>query len=121
MEMSNLYLKVFMNARRRSQYLNEHSIMDIVCEVADISRDRLLSTLRHRPTVAARAVFMKVCKEYTTLTLRQIGDYVGGRDHSTVLHNIENVHNSLQLSDPVSENIALIYKKVKRKIKNGDY
>ena len=45
---------------------------------------------RKRNAVYARAVYFKLCKEYTRLSLTDIGANVGV-DHATVIHGINNV------------------------------
>lgn len=45
---------------------------------------------RKRDAVYARAVYFKLCKEYTKLSLADIGASVNV-DHATVLHGIKNV------------------------------
>lgn len=45
---------------------------------------------RKRNAVYARAVYFKLCKEYTRLSLTDIGASVGV-DHATVIHGINNV------------------------------
>ena len=46
----------------------------------------LRGTSRRRPVVVARDVAIYVCRQLTRETLSRIGEYFGGRDHTTVLH-----------------------------------
>ena len=43
-------------------------------------------TSRRRPVVAARDVAIYLCRQLTRESLTRIGEYFGGRDHTTVLH-----------------------------------
>ena len=62
---------------------------------------------------------MYIMKELTNATLVQIGDFFGGRDHSTVLHAIEKVTEELKNNPELkiinkvitSENYGMIVKK----------
>lgn len=47
---------------------------------------------RKREWVEARHIAMYMIKKFTTLSLKKIGMYFGGRDHSTVLNAIEMVN-----------------------------
>jgi len=47
---------------------------------------------RQREIVEARALYYKLCKEYTFSTLSQIGKSVG-KDHATVLWGLQNFDN----------------------------
>jgi chromosomal replication initiator protein len=46
----------------------------------------VLSMKRERALVNARHVAMYLCRELTDLSLPRIGNWFGGRDHSTVMH-----------------------------------
>ena len=60
----------------------------------------LKSTRRSRQVLLPRQVGMYLARQLTPLSLEQIGDYFGGRDHSTVLHACRKVEQALA-SDPV--------------------
>ena len=48
--------------------------------------DDLCSSSRSRQLVTARQIAMYLCRELTELSLPKIGQLVGGRDHTTVMH-----------------------------------
>lgn len=50
------------------------------------------SELRLREQVQARQVAMFFVKKHTRLSLKQIGNFFGGRDHSTVIYAINTVN-----------------------------
>lgn len=58
-----------------------------------ISVDDLKDKTRRKEVATARQVAMYFAKEYTDYSLKQIGQYFGGRDHSTVIHAVNCVHN----------------------------
>jgi chromosomal replication initiator protein len=57
----------------------------------DIDPGDILSPNRSRTLVAPRHIAMYLCRELTDLSLPQIGQRFGGRDHSTVLHGCNKV------------------------------
>jgi len=59
----------------------------------------LRSRSRRRAVVTARDVAMYVSRRRTRMSLEQIGDYFGGRDHSTVMHGCRKTE-SLLKTDP---------------------
>ena len=59
----------------------------------------LKSSSRRCAVVAARDIAMYLARQMTAKSLKQIGDYFGGRDHTTVLHGCRKTEHLLQ-SDP---------------------
>jgi chromosomal replication initiator protein len=56
----------------------------------------LQSRRRVRGVLVPRQVGMYLARQLTPLSLQQIGDYFGGRDHSTVLHACRKVEKALE-------------------------
>lgn len=61
----------------------------------------LRSASRRRGVVLARDVAMYLSRQLTRKSLKQIGEYFGGRDHTTVLHGCRKTE-SLMRSDPTT-------------------
>lgn len=59
-----------------------------VCQSHDVTFIDLCSPRRDKKVCAARAEACWRMRHETTLSLPQIGKRLGGRDHTTVLHNI---------------------------------
>lgn len=66
-------------------------IVDAVCEYYGIPKSVLTSASRKQSTVFARAVAIYLARELTPLSYDQIGRRLGGRDHTTVLHNYRRI------------------------------
>lgn len=65
------------------------SIREIAKRVARVRQIRikdLVSQSRKQAIVRARGIAMLLCRQLTSESLEKIGDYFGGRDHTTVLH-----------------------------------
>lgn len=58
----------------------------------------LKSKSRSKDLTFVRQVAMFLMKRMTDKSLRDIGAYLGGRDHSTVMHAIEKIEEHLQRS-----------------------
>lgn len=73
-------------------------IEKIISEVAktyNISEEDILSSKRTANLVIARQVAMYIARKTTDLSLKAIGETFG-RDHTTVLHNVEKIENFLK-------------------------
>ena len=62
-----------------------------MCEKLGVSYDAVCGSGRSRNLVLARQTMMAVLKGATGLSLAEIGNYVGGRDHATVLYAIKQI------------------------------
>ncbi len=83
----------------REARINVDSIQQVVAEYYKIRVADLLSKKRSRDIARPRQLAMALAKEYTSMSLPQIGDRFGGRDHTTVLHACRKIDELLQ-SDP---------------------
>lgn len=71
-----------------------------MCEKLGVSYDAVCGNGRSRNLVLARQTMMAVLKSATGLSLSEIGNFVGGRDHATVLYAIKQIE-KLKASDLV--------------------
>ena len=66
-------------------------IVSAVCKHFRVSSQDLRSPSRHASLVFARQVLMYLLRKQLGFSFDQIGEIVGGRDHSTVIHNVEKI------------------------------
>ena len=60
---------------------------------------------------------MYFAKQYTECSLNTIGSLIGGRDHSTVTHAINNVENLLKNREDMKKIIESINKEINNKLR----
>jgi chromosomal replication initiator protein len=82
--------------------LSIKQVMGVTGEYFNVSEQLLLSPNRSKRVALARMVVMYLAREYTNLTLSQIGAELGGRDHSTISHGVNKIAREL-LEDPYVE------------------
>jgi chromosomal replication initiator protein len=87
-------------------------ITKIVCEDMNIDENKVRDKTRKQEIVIARQIAMYLAKELTRISLKNVGLYFGGRDHSTVIHACTSIQNLVD-TDP---NFAEIVKNIKNKI-----
>lgn len=61
-------------------------ITSAICKRYGLKQKDLESKSRKKPVASARQMAMYLCQKYTDMTLNQIGNEYGKRDHSTVLY-----------------------------------
>jgi chromosomal replication initiator protein len=69
----------------RSQGVSLMKIETAVCELCGIKPMELKSSSRQKSVSAARMLAMYLSRQYTSSAFSEIGDYFGGRSHSTVI------------------------------------
>lgn len=81
-----------------------------ICEKLGVAYDAICGSGRARALVLARQIIMVVLKNSTRLSLSEIGQYVGNRDHATVMYSIKQIEKlketDLVLSAQISQLIA---------------
>ncbi|MBK8451652.1 MAG: chromosomal replication initiator protein DnaA [Saprospiraceae bacterium] len=97
-----------------NQELTVESIVKIVCDQYKLPLERLIGKSRQRQIVIARQTAMYFIKQYTQRSLKQIGEFFGGKDHATVLYSC-NMAKYLIDSDPAfRERAENIEKKIQK-------
>ncbi len=81
-------------------------ILDIVSATYNVSRERLLSNERSRPVALPRQIAMYLLRKEANLSLPQIGEMLGGRDHTTVLYAIRKISDQLERDDRLRREIV---------------
>lgn len=92
--------------------LTVEEIQQIVCEYFRIPPDQVRAKTRKREVVQARQVAMYFCKHFTQHSLKSIGLYFGGRDHSTVIHAIQSVQDQMETDPNFRELIEALQHKI---------
>ena len=77
-------------------------IQEVVAEHFNVTVGGLASKRRTKDLTVPRQVAMYLIREILDMSLIQIGNHFGGRDHSTVIHSIRKVENALH-ADPAFE------------------
>lgn len=86
-------------------------IIEVVAEHFHISPDDIRGNKRTASIVYPRQIVMYLCKENGT-TYKKIGEILGGRDHTTIMHGAEKIEHELQSNDSTSRLISTIKKKL---------
>ena len=87
-------------------------IIEVVTEHFNISMDQMISRSRSSDIARPRQIAMYLCKNMTDSSLDVIGSFLGGRDHSTVLHGIKKIGDEYEVNDNTRTLIDTIKKKI---------
>ncbi len=87
-------------------------IQKTVCEYFNVPVELLKDKTRKRAIVQARQLSMYLAKQFTNQSLKSIGKFFGGRDHSTVIHSCQAVQNLMETDEEFEESVVHIRKKL---------
>lgn len=77
-----------------------------------VSLSDLISSSRKQQHVYARHMLMYISKNNYNLTIKFIGDNLGGRDHSTVLHGVDKIASDIKTNSMVKQDYEFLTKKL---------
>ncbi len=83
--------------------LTAEYILNTVCSYFGLEPEELLSSKRTKNIAYPRQIAMYLCRKHTELSLPKIGEKLGGRDHTTVLHGYEKIANSIEKDIELSQ------------------
>lgn len=103
--MFDLFIKESANKQIRQPRpaLISQGLINAYCAIATekygITLDDLRGNSRKKEVVCLRHYLMTILKENTLLSLKEIGQLLGGRDHSTVIHAIHETRSREAVED----------------------
>jgi chromosomal replication initiator protein len=94
---------ILYNPRRQS--LSPERIVETVAKYYGVPSDQLRGKARDKQIVLPRQIAMYLMREETEAPLLRIGEALGGRDHSTVLHGCEKIEREMSENDDFRRDI----------------
>ncbi|MBI2062235.1 MAG: chromosomal replication initiator protein DnaA [Candidatus Yanofskybacteria bacterium] len=88
------------------------TVLKSVADFYSISSADLVKRSRKKEIVKPRQVAMYLLREETKLSFPEIGQKLGGRDHSTVIHACEKIKNEVSVDEPLKQELILIKERV---------
>lgn len=82
-------------------------IEKLVCEIFGVTATDLRSPSRRKAVTIPRSIAMFLARKLTQSAYREIGNYFGGRDHSTVVAAEKRVNGQLAAGSPIGLPVAL--------------
>ncbi len=93
------------------EYSQEITVEDIQKKVTNyfnIKISDIKSAKRTRKFVYPRQIAMYLCRQLTTCSYPEIGEYFGGKDHSTVIHAIKKIDAELATNTSLKQSLKNI-------------
>ena len=92
----------------RDRALTPDRILAAVADHFSVDEDRLLSRDRSQQVALPRQVAMYLIRAETNASLPQIGDVLGGRDHTTVMYGCDKIADLLETDEVLRRQVLAI-------------
>jgi chromosomal replication initiator protein len=92
-------------------------ILEKVCKHYKVEQRHITSKSRRRDYVQVRQISMYLAQKYTKMPAARIGQLIGNRDHSTVIHSCNTIEQRLKIDKGFSEEISSIERSFRLKKK----
>lgn len=90
-------------------------IIDSVSKLFRVNKEELTSKRKTKEIVVPRQISIYLCKNLTELSFNKIGEYFGGKDHSTVIHAVKKVEFYIENDPFIKEKVDTLTKDLKNK------
>ena len=111
MELAETVLKDIISPNDKKIITPEY-IINTVAEHYDITPEDIIGTKRNSKVVYPRQIAMYLCRELANITLKSIGQCMGNRDHTTIMHGCDKIEQELQNSQTTQKAIEILKKKL---------
>jgi chromosomal replication initiator protein len=92
-------------------------ILEKVCKHFNVAQHLIISKSRRRDYVQVRQISMYLAQKYTKMSAARIGQLIGNRDHSTVIHSCNTIEQRLKIDKGFSEEVSSIERSFRLKKK----
>ena len=94
----------------RSAHIHAEDVVRSVCEFYGVKPTQLKGPKRDAGIVKARQITMYLLKEQLGLTFVDIGNLLGGRDHTTIMYGVEKIEGLVENKAKIVDDIMGITK-----------
>ncbi|MFA5127701.1 MAG: chromosomal replication initiator protein DnaA [Patescibacteria group bacterium] len=95
-------------AASMKQSLTAKQVLETVGSFYSIQADMIINKSREKRVSYPRQIIMYLLREELKMSFPNIGNELGGRDHTTAMHACEKIHNDLDNNPKLKQEIELI-------------
>jgi chromosomal replication initiator protein len=96
----------------KKKVVSPKKIAEIVAEFYNIKPEDLIKQSRKKEFVKPRQVAMYIIRTELDTSFPSIGDFFGGRDHTTVMHAVDKIKTLISTKETFKQEIGLIMNKL---------
>lgn len=109
-EQAKNMLQGMMNNKKKG--ITVKKIVSLVAEFYNVSSDDLIKQSRRQEYVKPRQIAMFLARNELASSFPSIGEFFGGRDHTTVMHAVEKVQGLLNQKEGFKQEVDLLLDKL---------
>lgn len=110
LEQAQSMLQGMMNNKKKG--LSVRKIVSLVAEFYNVTTDDLIKQSRRQEFVKPRQVAMYIARQELSSSFPSIGEFFGGRDHTTVMHAVDKIEAQLKEKESFKQELDLILDKL---------
>jgi chromosomal replication initiator protein len=96
--------------------LTPDQVLGAVARFYQVSEQKVTGRKRNKDIVRPRQVAMYLMRKETSASLPEIGQVLGGRDHTTVIYGVEKIEGLLEQDNTLRREILSIKEELYRKV-----
>ncbi len=96
------------NSAKPKKNLSPKEIIKIIADFYNINEESIYEKTRKKEIIKPRQITMYILREDFNISYPSIGEKMGGRDHTTVIHSCEKIKNDLKFDNLLSQEINQI-------------
>ncbi|MBA3733097.1 chromosomal replication initiator protein DnaA [Patescibacteria group bacterium] len=93
------------NNARPKKLVSTKEVVKTVAEFYNIEEQLIYDKTRKKEIIKPRQIIMYILREDFNISYPAIGEKLGGRDHTTVMHSCEKIKNDMKLDDMLIQEI----------------
>lgn len=97
---------ILKNNAKPKKLLSVKEVVKTVSEFYNLSEDNIYNKTRRKEVVRPRQVVMYILREDFNVSFPSIGEKLGGRDHTTVIHSYNKMREEIKTDPLLSQEIA---------------
>ena len=100
----------------KKKVISKDEVLGIICESMYVKKEDIMSKLKTTELVDARHFFVAYIRKKTNCPLKEIGDFLGGRDHTTMIHSLNSFYDRCSNYPEYKQRADSIFKTLDSKI-----
>lgn len=97
----------------KEQEITPELILKVVCEHYDVNTQAVMSSKKTKDISVIRQIIMYLCRDcINDMSLKNIAEFLGKKDHTTIMHGISKIENDIESDYKLKNNIDIIKKKL---------